>query len=315
MTRPSFIIDTNALVEADDAYPGSDERLGYGRAIGKAAGLLRLGLHLERVPPGRRTSYPHAEGDEEEFVYVLEGDIDAWIDGTLHRMTAGDLAGFPAGTGINHAFLNNGTRDALLLVGGERSKPGHRIYYPLNPEREAEMPAGAWWHDVPLAPQGDHDGRAGCRLGRAARAWADALIADGVALDLRQVESWSFGDSAALADELVALVIRGQKRATAGSLRAMERDRLPLPVVGGHSIVTRGDGTPACLIETTGVAVVPFGAVDADFAATEGEGDGSLAYWRDVHQAYFAREHAALGLPFDETTPVVCERFRLVRVA
>ena len=167
---------------------------------------------------------------------------------------------------------------------------------------------------VPEDDEGDHGGRAGCRLGRAARAWADELIAEGVAIDLRQIESWAFGDSAALADELVGLVVHGDKRATAGSWRAMERDRTPLPVVGGHSIVTRWDGTPVCLLETTHVAVVPFAEVDADFAAAEGEGERTLASWRRDHEAYFRREHAALGIAFDHDIPVVCERFRLARV-
>jgi uncharacterized cupin superfamily protein len=158
MARPPFIISTADVPEADGTYPGSEERLSFGRPIGRAAGLERIGLHVERVPPGRRTSYPHAEGDEEEFVYVLEGEIDAWIDGHLHRMVKGDLAAFPAGTGICHTFLNDGERDAILLVGGERGKPGNRIYYPLNPERKAQRQAD-WWEDVPLGPQGPHDGR------------------------------------------------------------------------------------------------------------------------------------------------------------
>ena len=159
MPRPPFIIATADVPEKDHTYQDSDERLSFGRPIGRAAGLERIGLHVERVPPGRRTSYPHAESTEEELVYVLEGEIDAWIDGELHRMTRGDLAAFPAGTGICHSFLNNGERDALLLVGGER-KADNRIYYPLNPERKPQVPPGEWWDDIPLGPQGPHDGRA-----------------------------------------------------------------------------------------------------------------------------------------------------------
>lgn len=159
MTRPSFILAASDVPEKDGTYPDSDERLSFGRAIGRAAGLERIGLHVERVPPGRRTSYPHAESDEEEFVYVLEGEIDAWVDGHLHRMTKGDFAAFPAGTGICHTFLNDGDHDAVLLVGGERPKPTNRIHYPRNPEREAQVKPGEWWKDIPLAPQGPHDGR------------------------------------------------------------------------------------------------------------------------------------------------------------
>jgi len=52
--------------------------------------LKALGIHHERLPPGRRTSYPHAESAEEEFVYVIEGTPDVWLDGTLHRLKPGD---------------------------------------------------------------------------------------------------------------------------------------------------------------------------------------------------------------------------------
>src|SRR5262245_34537969 len=94
--RPSFLLSAADLPEKGGRYPHSDEILSYGRPIGRAAGLQRIGLHVERVPPGHRTSYPHAEEDEEEFVWVLEGEIDAWIDGHLHAMKPGDLAAFPA---------------------------------------------------------------------------------------------------------------------------------------------------------------------------------------------------------------------------
>jgi uncharacterized cupin superfamily protein len=133
--------------------------MGPSRAIGRAAGLLKIGLHIQRVPPGHRTSWPHAEEKEEEFVYVLDGEIDAWIDGALHRMKTGDLAAFPAGTGICHTFLNNGAREATLLVGGEASKPDNRIFYPLHPQRRGDLPHSEWWDDIPLRPQGPHDGK------------------------------------------------------------------------------------------------------------------------------------------------------------
>ncbi len=314
MPRPHFIIDTATLPEDDTGYPDSDERLSFGRVIGKAAGLTRLGLHLERVPPGRRTSFPHAHGDEEEFVYVLEGEVDLWIDGALHRMRAGDLAGFPAGTGACHSVLNNGTADALLLVGGEASTGAGRLFYPHNPERRAQLPAARWWGDVPRATQGDHDGRAGNRLGAAALAWATQLCAEGVAIDPVRASSWMFGDAPEMARELADLVVAGPKRATAGLLWTYQRERLPLPAPGDPSIVTLADGTPICLIETTQCDVIPFAEVGADFAATEGEGDGSLAYWRREHWAYFARECAAMGREPADDMPIVCERFRLVRV-
>ncbi len=121
--------------------------------------FARIGLHVVRLEPGERSSWPHAEEKEDEFVFVLDGTVDAWIDGELHPMKPGDLAAFPSGTGICHTFLNNGEHAAILLVGGEASKPDNRIFYPLHPHRRAEVAAGQWWDDIPLREQGPHDGR------------------------------------------------------------------------------------------------------------------------------------------------------------
>jgi uncharacterized cupin superfamily protein len=156
--RPSFIVSKADVPEEIHVYPHSIEPMGPMRRIGHAAGLQRIGINLQRLPPGSRSSWPHAESSEEEFVYVIDGEVDAWIDGTLHRMVAGDFAGFPAGTGVSHCFINNGDREVLLMVGGEPAKAGNRIYYPLNPSRRADLKPGDWWHEVPQHPQGPHDG-------------------------------------------------------------------------------------------------------------------------------------------------------------
>ncbi len=89
--RPPFIISSADVPETQHTYPKSTEKMAPSRAIGRVAGLLKIGLHLVRVEPGQRTSWPHAEDKEEEFANVLEGELDAWTDGKLHRMKAGDL--------------------------------------------------------------------------------------------------------------------------------------------------------------------------------------------------------------------------------
>ena len=157
-SRPSFIVSAHDVPERTHVYPQSTEQMGPSRRLGKLAGLVRIGVNVQRLLPGTRSSWPHAEENEEEFVYVIEGEVDAWINGDLHRMVAGDLAAFPAGTGICHCFINNGEREVLLLVGGEAAKPGSRIFYPLNPSRRADMKASDWWEDVPQHPLGPHDG-------------------------------------------------------------------------------------------------------------------------------------------------------------
>ena len=157
-SRPTFIVAAGGLPEQTHVYQKSDEQMGPLRCVGKEAGLVRIGINLHRLPPGSRSSGPHAEENEEEFVYVIDGEVDAWIDGSLHRMTTGDLAAFPAGTGICHCFINNTDREALLLVGGEAPKSGSRIFYPLNPSRRSDMKSSDWWEDVPQQMLGPHDG-------------------------------------------------------------------------------------------------------------------------------------------------------------
>ena len=156
--KPPFIIAAASCPETRHQYPNSDEYNGYQRSIGKAAGLLKIGVNLMRLPPGERSSWPHAEEKEEEFVYVLEGEVDAWIGGFLHAMRSGDFAAFPAGTGICHCFINNSEHEVLLLVGGAAPRRDSRIYYPLNPQRRNDMPWSAWWEDVPKHRLGPHDG-------------------------------------------------------------------------------------------------------------------------------------------------------------
>jgi uncharacterized cupin superfamily protein len=156
--RPPFIISSASCPETRHRYPNSDEYIGAQRSIGKVAGLLKLGVNLMRLAPGERSSWPHAEEKEEEFVYVLEGEVDAWIDGVIHAMRPGDFAAFPAGTGTSHCFLNNGERDVLLLVGGDAAMRDSRIYYPLHPNRRNDVPSSEWWEDIPKHQLGPHDG-------------------------------------------------------------------------------------------------------------------------------------------------------------
>src|SRR3954463_6212335 len=110
--RPDFIKHYRDIQKpAAFQYSGSDEQHSIGAPFGQTFGLQRLGIHHEVLPPGHRTSWPHAEEDEEELVYVIEGEPDVWIDGELHRLAPGDGVGFPCGTGISHTFINNTERD------------------------------------------------------------------------------------------------------------------------------------------------------------------------------------------------------------
>jgi uncharacterized protein YhfF len=125
-------------------------------------------------------------------------------------------------------------------------------------------------------------------------------------------DTFAFGDSKQLADELAQLVLAGKKTATASLAVEFTSVNEPLPRTGDVSIVLYSDGNPVAIIECTDVKTVPFQSVDAAFAAMEGEGDMSLNYWREVHAEYFTRVCNRLGGTFASTTPVLCQTFRLL---
>lgn len=139
-------------------YPGSTELLSIGAPVGKTLGLKKIGVHIETIPPGRRTSWPHAEKDEEEFVFVVSGTPTIWVDGKVYELAFGDFIAFPSGTGIAHTFLNNSKKNVVLLVGGESIK-GSKVFYPLNPEYNEEIKKkGKLWENPPKNQLGHHNG-------------------------------------------------------------------------------------------------------------------------------------------------------------
>ena len=147
---------------------------------------------------------------------------------------------------------------------------------------------------------------------QAAALWARFKATSAGVEDSRLYEVFAFGDSERLANDLAALVLSGAKRATTSSMWTYEAEGRRPPKPGDFSIVTDGVGTPLCVIETMQVDVMPFEDVSAEFAAAEGEGDGSLAYWREAHTAFFGRECARIGRSVDGSMRVACERFKVV---
>lgn len=127
-----------------------------------------------------------------------------------------------------------------------------------------------------------------------------------------QPEAWAFGDGSRMADELGSLVVVGTKTATCSLLWEYQAEGQSLPQVGELSIILDGADRPLCIIETTEVQIKAYNEVDAQFAFDEGEGDRSLAFWRDAHWRYFSRVCQAIGRTASENMPLVCERFRVI---
>ena len=125
-------------------------------------------------------------------------------------------------------------------------------------------------------------------------------------------EAFHFDDNERTANALGALVLSGQKRATAGLLWTNQVTNKPLPKIGALSVVTDWHGTPLCVIKSTHVEIVPFDRVSEEFAAIEGEGDKTLRSWREAHWRYFSRECQRIGREPSLYMPVVCEQFKVV---
>jgi uncharacterized protein YhfF len=118
----------------------------------------------------------------------------------------------------------------------------------------------------------------------------------------RELEAFSFGDGPALADELLALVLEGKKRATCWAVA----EGLKGAAVGKSMVALDSKQRPRVVLTTTEMVQRRFDEVDDQFAYDEGEGDRSLAHWRAAHTRYFSR----LRL-FAPDMILWCERFSL----
>lgn len=98
------------------------------RPLGDPLGLKNFGVNLLRLPPGCASSQRHWHTRQDEFVYVLAGEVVLVTDGGEQTLGAGMAAGFPAGTGDGHHVINRSDRDALLLEVGDRT-PGDECDY------------------------------------------------------------------------------------------------------------------------------------------------------------------------------------------
>ena len=118
------------------------------------------------------------------------------------------------------------------------------------------------------------------------------------------LKTFSFGDSAELADRLAALVVAGVKTGTCSA--AVHG---PDAEVGERQICLNSAGTAVCEIETVEMQTLPFSDVTPEMAALEGEGDLSHAYWRDAHEDYYRREGT-----WSPQMQVIFETFRVTRI-
>lgn len=128
---PGF--DPKTLPEhSGSSYPEPFRSQVAGRAkrrLGDAAGLTQFGVNLVTLLPGMPSSMRHWHSHEDEFLYVVEGELVLVTDAGEQVLTPGMVAGFPAGAQDGHRVINRGSKPAVYLEVGTRA-PADVCHYP-----------------------------------------------------------------------------------------------------------------------------------------------------------------------------------------
>ena len=125
-------LDPAVLPEASGSgYPEPFRRRVAGkhrRRLGDALGLKNFGVNLTRLDPGIESSMRHAHSNQDELIYVIEGEVTLVTDAGRQKLGPGMVAGFPAGSGDGHQLVNETGRPAVFLEVGDRT-PGDEVIY------------------------------------------------------------------------------------------------------------------------------------------------------------------------------------------
>lgn len=124
-TRPATAVRALDLAaRTSTIYPPPFDKVTAGRtkrALGTPFGLTQFGVNLVHLAPGAATALRHWHRREDEFIYVLDGEVTLVTDEGESPLEPGMIAGFPAGVPNGHCLVNRGTREAVLLEVGTRS--------------------------------------------------------------------------------------------------------------------------------------------------------------------------------------------------
>ncbi len=142
--------------------------------------------------------------------------------------------------------------------------------------------------------------------------WRNACRDAGIAPDLPYHAS-TFADNriASDADNLVELAQSGQKQGTTHLQLDFSTNHVPMRAPEDYWIILNSAQQPQCVVRLTHVEIMSFNEVAEDHAVCEGEGDLSLDHWRKVHRDYFQHQCSIWGIEWQESLPVVCEKFKL----
>jgi len=149
MTKPPLklpAIDPAGVAPvAGSTYPGEFKPRVAGREkrkLGDALGLKNFGVNLTTMKPGSASALRHAHAKQDEFVYIVSGELVLVTDAGEQLLTAGLCAGFPAGKKDAHHLVNRSAHDAVYLEIGDRT-PGDAVVYP-DDDLAAQSIDGRW---------------------------------------------------------------------------------------------------------------------------------------------------------------------------
>ena len=128
---PKIEID-NLPLDARRGYPPPHDERVAGRSkkrLGDAVGLTQFGVNLTTLKSGSASAHRHWHENQDEFVYVLEGELTLVENEGETILRAGDAAGFKAGAANGHHLVNRSDRDAVYLEVGTRTAR-ERAHFP-----------------------------------------------------------------------------------------------------------------------------------------------------------------------------------------
>ncbi len=125
-------IDLSAVpVESESNYPEEFQAVVVGRSrqrVGNAAGLKNFGVNLTTLLPGAQSALRHWHSAQDEFIYVVQGEVVLVTDDGEQTLRSGDMAGFASGEPNGHHLVNRSKEPATYLEVGDRSMPDRGEY-------------------------------------------------------------------------------------------------------------------------------------------------------------------------------------------
>lgn len=134
-TRIGRLSETAAVSPAPSRTIRREWYVGHhAAALSRSAGITQFGVNHVTLEPGARSALRHWHEQEDEFVFVLEGELTLIDEGGEHLLLAGDYVGFPAGEANAHHLANCSSAPASYLAIGTRHRGEECVHYPDDPE-------------------------------------------------------------------------------------------------------------------------------------------------------------------------------------